>query len=119
LHRSGLREFEPEVEFLRGRSLAAAGDKREGERALRRARSVAEELGHGLVSSEIVTELGRLVGGEEGAKLLATARRLVERIAASLDDETLKQSFLARRDVVAMPLDASGESSADQAGSTT
>jgi tetratricopeptide (TPR) repeat protein len=102
LHRMGIREFEAEAELLSGRALAAAGDPAGAESALRRARSLAEELGHDRILWEVAAELGGLVGGDESAELLATARRLVERIATTIEEEALRASFLARPDVGAL-----------------
>ena len=68
-----------------------------------RARSEAESREYRLVLWEILRELSEIVdvqGNVEAAReLRAEARRLVERIAESVDEEQLRSSFLDRPDV--------------------
>jgi class 3 adenylate cyclase/tetratricopeptide (TPR) repeat protein len=99
LDRERIREFVAEVELLAGRALAAAGDPDAADERLRRAEATAVDLGHRVVLWEIVAERGRLLRGLEGNERLATARRLADEIAATLDDPGMRASFLSRPEV--------------------
>ena len=99
LERDGIREFAAEVALLGGRALVAAGDRDAAEERLKRARSLAEELGHDLILWEILAELARLIGGPDGVALRVEAYQVVLRIAGSLEDDALRAGFLARPDV--------------------
>jgi class 3 adenylate cyclase/tetratricopeptide (TPR) repeat protein len=96
LERDGIKVFAADVELLAGRALAAAGDRAGAEARLRRARSLAEELGHDRIDWEIVAELARVVDADERIELLAAAGEIVQRMASSIQDEALEASFLAR-----------------------
>jgi tetratricopeptide (TPR) repeat protein len=101
LHRVGIRAFVADALLLKGRALAEAGRATEAESALRDARSAAEHLGHRRVLWEILFDLGRLVGGDEGDEIRAEAKRIVEGIAGSVDED-LRASFSARPEVRAV-----------------
>jgi class 3 adenylate cyclase/tetratricopeptide (TPR) repeat protein len=98
LDRAGIRPFTEEAMLLKGTALAAAGSTREAERALREARSGAEDLGHRRILWEILAKLGRIVGDEERAELEEEARGIVQTIADTLDGD-LRASFVDRPDV--------------------
>jgi cob(I)alamin adenosyltransferase len=92
--------------LLKGRSLASAGKADEAKRVLGEARSEAERREHRRVLWEVLHELSEILdvqGDTEAAReLRAEARRLVEGIAESVDEEELRSSFLDRPDVKAV-----------------
>jgi tetratricopeptide (TPR) repeat protein len=98
-----IRHFAADALVLKARSLASAGQADEAKRVLGEARSEAERREHGRVLWEILRELSEIFdvqGDVEAAReLRAEARRLVEGIAESVDDEALRSSFLGRPDV--------------------
>jgi class 3 adenylate cyclase/tetratricopeptide (TPR) repeat protein len=103
LRRLEVRQLAADALVLKGRSLAWAGKADEAKRVLGEARSEAESREYRLVLWEILRELSEIVdvqGNVEAAReLRAEARRLVERIAESVDEEQLRSSFLDRPDV--------------------
>jgi class 3 adenylate cyclase/tetratricopeptide (TPR) repeat protein len=103
LRRREIRHLAADALLLKGRSLASAGKTDEAKRVLGEARSEAESREYRLVLWEILRELSEIVdvhGNAEAAReLRGEARRLVERIAESVDEEQLRSSFLDRPDV--------------------
>jgi class 3 adenylate cyclase/tetratricopeptide (TPR) repeat protein len=103
LRRLEVRHLAADTLLLKGRSLAFAGRADEAKRVFGEARSEAERREHRRVLWEVLRELGEILdvqgNGEAARELRAKARRLVERIAQSVDDEELRSSFLARPDV--------------------
>ncbi len=99
----GIRSFVPEALLLAGRSLAEEGRSKEAERALREARSEAERMGHRRILWRILWELSgvRAAAGDvdEASRLRGDAARVVSEMAATIDDERLRSTFLARPDV--------------------
>ena len=104
LGRLGILPFVAEAKLLQGTSLAALGRWPEAEGALREARDDAEALGHRRVLWQILRELSRVraAGGDaqEASRLNDEAGRIVLEIASTIDDESLRASFLARPDVL-------------------
>jgi tetratricopeptide (TPR) repeat protein len=103
LRRLEVRQLAADALLLKGRSLAWAGKADEAKRVLDEARSEAESREYRLVLWEILRELSEIVdvqrNVEAARELRAEARRLVERIAESVDEEQLRSSFLDRPDV--------------------
>ena len=103
LRRREIRHLAANALLLKGRSLASAGKADEAKRVLGEARSESERSEYRLVLWEILRELSEIVdvhGNAEAAReLRGEARRLVERIAESVDEEQLRSSFLDRPDV--------------------
>jgi len=103
LRRLEVRHLATDALLLKGMSLASAGMGDEAQRVLGEARSEAETRGHRRVLWEIVRELSEILdvqGNVEAAReLRAEARRLVDQIAASVEEEELRSSFLDRPDV--------------------
>jgi class 3 adenylate cyclase/tetratricopeptide (TPR) repeat protein len=103
LRRLEVRQLAVDALLLKARSLASAGKADEAKRVLGEARSEAESREYRLVLWEILRELSEIVdvhGNAEAAReLRGEARRLVERIAESVDEEQLRSSFLERPDV--------------------
>jgi class 3 adenylate cyclase/tetratricopeptide (TPR) repeat protein len=98
--RLGIGQFAADALLLRGRALAAAGKVQEAASALRQARAEAERLERRLLLWEVLAELARAISDRAEAEQLRTeARELVREVAASVDDEELRASFLARADV--------------------
>jgi class 3 adenylate cyclase/tetratricopeptide (TPR) repeat protein len=106
LRQLGVREFVADALLVKGRSLASAGETDEAERVLEEARSEAERLEHRRTLWEVLSELSAIVDGRGDAEAASTlrseARSLVEQIAASVDEEELRSSFLERSDVIAV-----------------
>jgi tetratricopeptide (TPR) repeat protein len=101
LRDAGIRPFAAEALLLKGKALVAAGRGSEAESALREARSTAQSLGHRRVLWEILAELEPLVGDDDRGEMRAEAKRIVEGIAGSVEDD-LAASFIARPDVRAV-----------------
>jgi len=103
LRRREVRHLATDALVLKARSLASAGKADEAKRVLVEARSEAERREHRRVLWEVLRELSEILdvqGNAEGAReLRAEARRLVERIAESVDEEELRSGFLDRPDV--------------------
>ncbi len=103
LRRREIRLFGADALLLKGRSLASAGKAAEAERVLGEARSEAERREYRRVLWEVLRQLCEILdvqGNVEAARELRTeARRLVEGIAESVDDDQLRSSFLGRSDV--------------------
>jgi class 3 adenylate cyclase/tetratricopeptide (TPR) repeat protein len=103
LRRREIRLFATDALVLKARSLASAGQVDEAKRALGEARSEAERREHRRVLWEVLRELSEILDAQpnaEGAReLRAEARRLVEWMAESVDDDELRSSFLGRPDV--------------------
>jgi tetratricopeptide (TPR) repeat protein len=103
LRRREIRLFGADALLLKGRSLASAGKAAEAERVLGEARSEAERREYRRVLWEVLRQLCEILdvqGNVEAARELRTeARRLVEGIAESVDEEELRSSFLNRPDV--------------------
>jgi tetratricopeptide (TPR) repeat protein len=106
LRRLEVRHLAADALLLKGRSLASAGMADEAKRVLGEARSEAETREHRRVLWEILRELSEILdaqGNVEAAReLRAEARRLVERIAESVDEEELRSRFRDRPDVKAV-----------------
>ena len=104
LHRHELRQFLPAALLLKSRELIASERPEEADPLLREARSRAEALGHRRVLWLILRELGRVRAAEgdaeEASRLKDEAGRIVLEIASTIDDESLRASFLTRPDVV-------------------
>ena len=104
LRRLEVRQFTADALLLNGRSLAPAGKTHEAERVLREARSEAERLECRRILWEVLWELSEILDLQENAEaargLRAEARRLVEQIAESVDQEELRSGFLDRPDVM-------------------
>jgi tetratricopeptide (TPR) repeat protein len=104
LGRLGILPFVAEAKLLQGTSLAALGRWPEAEGVLREARAGAEALDHRRVLWQILCELGRVRAAEgdaeEASRLKDEAGRIVLEIASTIDDESLRASFLTRPDVV-------------------
>jgi tetratricopeptide (TPR) repeat protein len=98
-----VRHLAADALLLKGRSLASAGKADEAKRVLGEARSEAESREYRGVLWEVLRELSEILevqGNPKAAgELRAEARRLVERIAESVDQEELRSSFLDRPDV--------------------
>ena len=94
-----LRQFLPHALLVKGRVLAAVGERKEAEAALGEAKTRAEELGFRRPLVEIEWELSRLAA-ERGDRpsaddLAAHAASLLAQIADTIDDDDLRASFLA------------------------
>jgi class 3 adenylate cyclase/tetratricopeptide (TPR) repeat protein len=103
LRRREIRHSATDALVLKARSLASAGQADEARRVLGEARTEAERREHGRVLWEVLCELSDIADlqrNAEGAReLRAEARRLVERIAESVEEKELRSSFLERPDV--------------------
>jgi tetratricopeptide (TPR) repeat protein len=103
LRRREIRHSATDALVLKARSLASAGQADEARRVLGEARTEAERREHGRVLWEVLRELSDIADlqrNAEGAReLRAEARRLVERIAESVEEKELRSSFLERPDV--------------------
>jgi class 3 adenylate cyclase/tetratricopeptide (TPR) repeat protein len=104
LRRRGIRQYTVEALLLKGRSLAAGERREEAREVLLDARSTAESLGSRWVLWEVLGELSRIEAAEgnvsDASALRADARQIVEGIAASIEDEALRSSYLARPDAL-------------------
>jgi tetratricopeptide (TPR) repeat protein len=103
LRRREIRHSATDALVLKARSLAAAGRADEANRVLGEARLEAERREHGRVLWEVLRELSEMAdiqgNAEEARELRAEARRLVERIAESVEENELRSSFLNRPDL--------------------
>jgi len=102
----GVRPYEAEALLLKGTSLAAVGRSDEAERALVEGRGAADELGFAPMAWRIDLALSRLVAdagdATRAAALRERANATVQRIAATIDDDALRTSFLSVPDVQAV-----------------
>jgi tetratricopeptide (TPR) repeat protein len=102
----GVRPYEAEALLLKGTSLAAVGRSDEAERALVEGRGAADELGFAPMAWRIDLALSRLVAdagdATRAAELRERANATVQRIAATIDDDALRTSFLSVPDVQAV-----------------
>jgi class 3 adenylate cyclase/tetratricopeptide (TPR) repeat protein len=92
------RAFLPEALLIKGRALAALDRAEEAEVVLREARDLSEPVGARPVIWKVDAELARIAserGDREAAEeLLSEARGTIGRIADTIDDEELRESFL-------------------------
>jgi hypothetical protein len=88
------------------RARLAAGRLEGAERALAEASERAARLGERLPLWEALAMRGDLLdrrgAGDEAVEARRRAREVVARVAAGIDDEDLRRSFLARPDVVGL-----------------
>jgi class 3 adenylate cyclase/tetratricopeptide (TPR) repeat protein len=102
----GVRPYEANALLLKGTSLAALGRPDEAEAALMDGRDAADELAFTPVGWKIDMALSRLASdagdAPRAAELRERAKTVVERLAASIDDEALRASFLALPEVEAV-----------------
>jgi tetratricopeptide (TPR) repeat protein len=86
-----------------GRARLAQERTDDAERALREAVERAERLGEGLPHWEALALtadlLDRRGAADEAAEARRRAREIVERVAAGIEDDDLRRSFLSREDV--------------------
>ena len=103
LRRDSVRRFLDEALLLLGTSLAERDARVEAETTLREARSEAEALGNRRLLWEILRELAAVRSangdGAEASGLREDAAHIVLEIAATIDEEPLRSSFLARPNV--------------------
>jgi tetratricopeptide (TPR) repeat protein len=103
LRRLDVRPFLPAALLLKGRALVATGGPAEAEATLLDARSETERLGFVTILWRIEVELSGVsaAAGDaaHAAELRKEAGSVIEHIAGSIDDATLRASFLALPDV--------------------
>jgi tetratricopeptide (TPR) repeat protein len=99
------RPYDPAALLLKGRSLVALGRPDDAERALLEGRDAAEQLGFAPMIWQIdmaLSGIARIAGDTDKAEALRErARTIVEHLAALIDDEDLRASFLRLPDVEA------------------
>jgi len=95
LTRLELRQYLSAALLLKGRALIAAGTSEDAEAALRDARSHAKDLGYRRVLWEIDAELSTLTDAADASDLQAEAAAVVTEMAASIDEDDLRESFFA------------------------
>jgi class 3 adenylate cyclase/tetratricopeptide (TPR) repeat protein len=99
LDRLHLRQFLPAALLLKGRAYVATGRPAQAEQVLGEARKHAEAMGYRRVLWEIDAELSGIAvaRGEatEAAALRAEATSVISDIAATIDEERLRSSFLS------------------------
>jgi len=104
-----VRPYESDALLLKGTSLAAFGRHDEAESALLEGRDAAEQLGFAPMTWQIDLALSRVVADAgdptRAAELRERAKAIVERLAATIDDELLRATFLASPDVQAVTAD--------------
>jgi len=100
------RPFDPAALLLKGRSLVALRRPDDAEQALLEGRDAAEQLGFEPMIWQIdmaLSGIARDAGDATRAETLREqARTIVERLAASIDDEDLRASFFSSPDVQAV-----------------
>jgi tetratricopeptide (TPR) repeat protein len=98
--------YNPAALLLKGTSLAALGKVDEAERTLLEGRDLARQLGFAPVLWQLDAALGELASRAGDAaradELRDEARTIVERLAASIDEEDVRASFLRLPAVVAV-----------------
>ena len=98
LGRIGIEPFMPEALLLKGDALRASGDVAEAQALLLDARSRASRLGFA-IEWRIDAALSELAAARKDAdrasEFAAEAIATIDRVAASLDDEGLRRSFLS------------------------
>ena len=104
-----VRPYDADALLLKGNSLTALGRTDEAERVLLEGRDEAEKLGFAPIVWRIDMALCDIASaaGDRGrsVELRDRARRVIERLAASIDEEDLRASFLASPDVRAVVAD--------------
>jgi hypothetical protein len=99
----GVRPYVADALLLKGTSLAALGRSHEAEHALLDGRDAAAELGFAPMTWRIDMALSRLVADDamRAAECRERADATVQRIAATIDDDGLRASFLTLPEVQA------------------
>jgi class 3 adenylate cyclase/tetratricopeptide (TPR) repeat protein len=101
----GVRPYVPAALYLKGTSLLAAGEPQEAASVLAEARTEAEHLGFRPILWRIDAALGGIAASAgdtaSAAEMRTRAKAIVEEIAGTLDDDELRESFLALPDVAA------------------
>jgi class 3 adenylate cyclase/tetratricopeptide (TPR) repeat protein len=99
LERLQLRQFLPAALLLKGRAFVATERPDDAESVLREARSRAEAMGYRRLLWEIDGELSRIAAtrgdASQSAALRAEAASVISEIAATIDEEELRSSFLS------------------------
>jgi class 3 adenylate cyclase/tetratricopeptide (TPR) repeat protein len=110
LYELDLARFLPAALLLKGRALDAFGRAEKAEAALREARAEAERLGARPILWQADAALASIASDRgdpaEATQLLAESRATIDAIAATIDDEDLRASFLGSPDVRAVLADA-------------
>jgi ATP/maltotriose-dependent transcriptional regulator MalT len=106
LHARDVEIMVAEALVILARARLAAGRLEGAERALAEASERAARLGERLPLWEALAMRGDLLdrrgAGDEAVEARRRAREVVARVAAGIDDEDLRRSFLARPDVVGL-----------------
>jgi class 3 adenylate cyclase/tetratricopeptide (TPR) repeat protein len=97
--------YNPAALLLKGASLRALGEREQAEHALLQGHEIAEQLGYAPMLWQIDVQLSGIaaaVGDDERATELGDrARRIVEKVAASIDEDDVRASFFRLPEVEA------------------
>jgi tetratricopeptide (TPR) repeat protein len=101
-----VRPYDPAALFLKGTSLRELGRSDDAERVLREARQAADTLGFAPILWQIDMALGGIAAeagdAARAAELRGQAWTIVDHLAATIDDEALRASFLGLPEVHAV-----------------
>jgi hypothetical protein len=104
-----VRPYDADALLLKGSSLTALGRTDEAERVLLEGRDEAEKLGFAPITWRIdvaLYDIASAAGDQErAAEFRERAKAIVERLAATIDEEPLRATFLASPDVRAVTSD--------------